>query len=306
MLTLPSYILITPARDEAAFIELTLNSVTAQTVHPLRWIIVSDGSTDRTEEIVTGYAKQHPWMELVTMPKRRERHFAGKVEAFNAGLARAADIPYQVIGNLDGDVSFDEHYFEFLLTRFAEQPRLGVAGTPFTEGSFRYDFRFTSIEHVSGQIQLFRRECFEAIGGYVPREIGGVDLVAVTTARMKGWQTRTFLEKPYIHHRTMGTASTGMLRASFKVGRADRLLGSDPVWQCARCVYQLTRPPRVMGGLLRLAGYSWELIKGSELQVPADLVKFRRAEQMRRLRKFLSTRLGNDESNRLKGIAVSN
>lgn len=306
MLSLPAYILITPARDEAAFIKLTLESVIAQTVLPLRWIIVSDGSTDGTDEIVKCYVQQHPWIELVTMPERRERHFAGKVEAFNAGLARARNMPYHFIGNLDADVSFDEHYFEFLLTRFAEQPRLGVAGTPFTEGSFQYDFRFTSIEHVSGQIQLFRRECFEAIGGYVPRKIGGVDLVAVTTARMKGWQTRTFLEKPYIHHRIMGTASTGVLRASFKVGRADRLLGSDPVWQCARCAYQLTRPPRLMGGLLRFAGYHWELIKGSELQVTAEFVKFRRAEQMRRLRKFLGRRLNKDESNQLKGITVSN
>jgi glycosyltransferase involved in cell wall biosynthesis len=289
MLTLPSYVLVTPARNESQFVELTLKSVVSQTILPLRWIIVSDGSTDGTDDIVSRYAADYVWIELVRMPERQERHFAGKVNAFKAGLARLAAVPYDIIGNLDADVSFDDTYFEFLLTQFAENPRLGVGGTPFREGSFQYDFRFTSIQHVSGQIQLFRRQCFEDIGGYVPRRIGGVDLVAVTTARMKGWQTRTFLEKPYVHHRQMGTATANVLLAPFKVGRADRLLGSHPVWQCARCIYQTTRRPFLLAGALRFAGYFWEWIRRSELQVPADFAKFRRSEQLHRLRTFVST-----------------
>lgn len=285
---LPAYVLITPARNEAAFIELTIQSVVAQTVLPLKWIIVSDGSTDGTDDVVSRYLAKHSWMELIRVPERRERHFAGKVNAFNAGYARVRDLNYEVIGNLDGDVSFDSEYFEFLLAKFAENPRLGVGGTPFREGSFQYDYRFTSIEHVSGQIQLFTRECFEEIGGYAPREIGGIDLVAVTTARMKGWQTRTFPEKPYAHHRKMGTATAGVWAAPFKVGRADYVLGSHPLWEFARCVYQTTRPPILLGGGLRLAGFVWAMMSRTGKQVPADFVEFRRKEQMRRLRRFIT------------------
>src|SRR5262249_44565822 len=149
-------------------IGLTLESMVAQTNPPLKWVIVSDGSTDGTDEIVSSYAAKHEWIELLRMPERKERHFAGKVMAFNAGWERVKSLSYDVIGSLDGDISFDAEYFAFLMAKFAENPRLGVGGTPFTEGRGTYDFRFSSIEHVSGACQLFRRECFDAIGGYTP------------------------------------------------------------------------------------------------------------------------------------------
>jgi len=296
MTIVPSYALITPARNEAEFIELTLKSMMAQTIRPVKWVIVSDGSTDGTDEIVQKYANDNRWIELVRMPPRRERHFAGKVAAFNAGYAKLADVKYDVIGNLDADVSFDSEYFAFLLEKFSENSRLGVAGTPYREGSFQYDYRFTSIEHVSGQCQLFRRECFEEIGGFVPRKIGGVDLVAVTTARMKGWQTRTFLEKPYNHLRQMGTAAQKGLIVPYKVGRADYVLGSHPLWEFARCIYQLTRPPILLGGTLRLAGFCWAMVARVEKQVSADFIQFRRKEQMQRLTKFVTGSSGSATS----------
>ena len=288
MLKLPTYVLITPARNEAQFIELTLKSVVDQTVLPLKWVIVSDGSTDGTDEIVKKYSSDRPWIELIRMPERQERHFAGKVHAFNSGQARVADLKYEVIANLDGDVSFDPQYFEFLLGKFTENPRLGVAGTPFREGSFQYDFRFSNIEHVSGQVQVFRRECFDEIGGYIPRKIGGVDLVAVTMARMKGWQTRTFLEKPYQHHRPMGSATASIWKTPYKVGRSDYLLGSHPLWELARCIYQTVRPPLLIGGSFRFAGFFWTMMSGADKQVPPDFIRFRRKEQMTRLRKFVT------------------
>jgi len=286
-----AYVLVTPARNEAQFIRLTLESMVAQTARPLKWVIVSDGSTDGTDDIVAEYVGAHPWIELVRMPARQERHFAGKVHAFNAGYARVAGLPYEVIGNLDGDVSFEPDYFEFLLQKFAENPRLGVAGTPFREGTFQYDYRFTSIEHVSGQCQIFRRGCFEEIGGYLARQAGGIDLVAVTTARMKGWETRTFPDKPYLHHRQMSTATSNRFLVPFKGGRLDYLLGSHPVWEAFRCVYQMTRPPLVIGGCLRMAGFAWALVRQLEKQVPAELIEFRRREQMRRLVAFAGRQL---------------
>ncbi len=286
-MNLPAYVLITPARNEAEFIDLTLKSVVSQTVRPVRWFIVSDGSTDGTDDIVSRYATQHSWIELLRMPERSERHFAGKVHAFNAGYSRVQDLQYDCIGSMDADISFDENYFSFLLGKIAEDPALGLVGTPFKDSSM-YDYRFVSIEHVSGACQLFRRECFESIGGYVPVKSGGIDHIAVITARMKGWKTRTFTEKICLHHRKMGSVERGALAAKFKVGALDYALGGHPVWELFRTAYQMTRKPYVIGGLILFAGYVFALVRREERPVSPELVSFRRREQMQRLRKFLA------------------
>jgi glycosyltransferase involved in cell wall biosynthesis len=297
MSTLPSYVLITPARNEEAFIELTIKSMVAQTVKPLKWVIVSDGSTDRTDEIVKSHLRANPWIELLRMPERRERHFAGKVRAFEAGLARLSDVQYEVIGSLDGDISFDGEYFSFLLQKLTGDPGLGLVGTPFTEANRQYDYRFTSIEHVSGACQLFRRGCFEQIGGYLPIRGGGIDLVAVLTARMKGWKTRTFTEKVSQHHRNMGTAQVSALSAWFKNGVKDHTLGCHPVWEAFRTCYQMTKRPYILGGLLLGTGYAWSLIRRAERTIPKEVMVFRRREQMRRLKNFLiGARVQNSET----------
>lgn len=289
MLSLPTFVLITPARNEAQFIELTLKSVVAQTVRPAKWIIVSDGSTDGTDDIVNKYAAEHPWIELVRMPERRERHFAGKVHAFNAGYARVRDLQCEMVGSLDGDISFDEDYFSFLLQMLAEDRELGLVGTPFKGSSSpTYDYRFVSIEHVSGACQLFRRECFEEIGGYVPVKGGGVDHIAVIAARMKGWKTRTFTEKVCLHHRGIGTAERGTLMARFRTGAQDYALGGHPIWELFRTVYQMTKRPFAVGGLVLGAGYVWAMIRREEKPISREMVAFRRREQMRRLRQFLT------------------
>jgi len=296
MPTLPTYILITPARNEAEFIELTIKSVVAQTIRPIKWIIVSDGSTDGTDGIVCKYAADHPWIELLRMPERGERHFAGKVEAFNAAYSHIRGLQYEAIISLDGDISFDEDYFSFLLRKLAEDPRLGLVGTPFKESSSQsYDYRFVNIEHVSGACQVFRRECFEEIGGYVPVKGGGIDLIAVITARMKGWKTRTFPEKVCRHHREMGTAQYGKLRDRFKAGAKDYAFGNHPLWEVFRTVRQLAQKPFAIGGLMLLSGYVWALIRGVERPVPSELVAFTRREQMQRLWKFFT---GNRVSTR--------
>jgi poly-beta-1,6-N-acetyl-D-glucosamine synthase len=289
-----SYVLITPARNEDAFIEKTIESVTSQTVLPLKWVIVSDGSTDSTEEVVKRYTPEYPWIELVSMPERAERHFAGKVMAFNAGLERVGNLQYDIVGNLDADLSFESDYFEFLLDRFAENPRLGVAGTPFVEGSVSYNYHFTSTEHVSGACQLFRRSCFETIGGYVPLKEGGIDLVAVVTARMRGWQTRTFTQKTCEHHRKMGSGKHGVLTYAWRGGYHDYLMAVHPAWQVIRFVHHLAKRPYVVWAVLLLAGYLWGAITRAKRPVSNEFVDFRRGEQMRRLRGFLRMPIGGD------------
>jgi hypothetical protein len=145
-----------------------------------------------------------------------------------------------------------------------------------------------SIEHVSGACQLFRRECFEDIGGYVPVKTGGVDHIAVLTARMKGWKTRTFTEKICLHHRKIGSADRGALKARFKDGRLDYALGGHPLWELFRTAYQMTRKPYLIGGLTLLAGYLTAGMRREERPISRELVKFRRREQMRRLKSFLA------------------
>jgi len=286
------YVVVTPARNEAAFIELTLQSMVAQKIRPLKWVIVSDGSTDDTDKIVRQYASQHDWIELVLMPERRERHFAGKVYAFNAGYERVKSIDFDCIASLDADLSFDENYFSFLLDRLSENNRLGLVGTPFKEGEEMYDYHFVSIEHVSGACQLFRRECFEEVGGYLPIRGGGIDHVAVLTARMKGWQTRTFTEKTTQHHRPQGSAlRRNILRARLHTGELDYALGGHPLWEAFRSVYQMTKKPRLIGGLMILAGYFWSMITRKQRPVSPEIIAFRRNEQMRRLRDFLTNRM---------------
>jgi glycosyltransferase involved in cell wall biosynthesis len=286
-----TYVLITPARNEAQFIELTIKSVIAQTSRPIRWVIVSDGSTDGTDDIVKKYVSEYPWIELVRMPERRERHFAGKVYAFNAGYARVKDLSYEFIGSLDADISFDSEYFSFLLGKLAEDVKLGLVGTPFKSASDRtYDYRYASIEHVSGACQLFRRECFEGIGGYVPIEAGGVDYVMVVTARMKGWKTRTFTDKTSLHHREMGTAQDGSWMARFRSGAKDCVFGNHPLWELSRVAYQMTKPPRLVGGVLLIAGYVWAQIRKADRPVSREFVAFVRREQMERLHALLTRR----------------
>jgi glycosyltransferase involved in cell wall biosynthesis len=290
--SLPAYVLITPARNEAEFIELPLKSMVAQTVLPVRWVIVSDGSTDGTDDIVKKYAAEYKWIELVRMPEHAERHFAGKVYAFNAGYARVKDLKYHIIGNLDADISFGQNHFEFLLSKFADNPLLGVAGTAFVEDSaVAYNYVFVNAEHVSGQCQLFRRECFEEIGGYMPIKGGGIDWTAVTTARMKGWKTRTFTEKTFIHHRRMGTAMSTLLEAKFRYGKQDYYLGGHLLWEVFRGLYQMKKKPYIFGGLFLLAGYIWAFLKRVERPIPRELVEFRRKEQMQRLGIILNNTL---------------
>lgn len=281
------YVLISPARNEEANIEKTLNSVISQTSLPQKWVIVSDGSTDGTDDIVKKYLWANPWIELIRMPEHRDRQFAAKVFCFNAGYEKVKGLKFDVIGNLDADLSFDQDLFKFFMEKFESLPELGVSGPPFVEENLKYDYRFTNIEHVSGACQLFRRKCFEDIGGYVPIKGGGIDWTAVTTARMRGWKTKTFTEKVVRHHRKIGTGKNSKLTAWFKYGQKDYFLGGHPLWQIFRSIYQMTNSPYVISGLSLLAGYSWAFLRRVERPVSPELVNFIRAEQMTRLKSFL-------------------
>jgi glycosyltransferase involved in cell wall biosynthesis len=259
--------------------------VISQTVPPARWVIVNDGSTDATASIVKQYLPRFAWMELLDLPPHTERHFAGKVRAFNAGLERVKELKYEIIGNLDADLTFDEQYCEFLLGKFEEDTGLGVAGTVFKEDGYNSATdSFEGHNHVAGGCQLFRRRCFEDIGGYIAHRAGGIDWIAVTTARMMGWKTRSFREKTFFHHRSLGTAERGLLASAFSYGEKDYYLGGHPVWQLCRVSYRMIKKPYLLGGLALAAGYLSAFLHRMERPVSDELMAFHRKEQMLKLK----------------------
>jgi len=134
---------------------------------------------------------------------------------------------------------------------------------------------------------MFRRECLEAIGGYRPIRSGGIDLIAVLSARAKGWQTRTFTDKVCLHHRTSGSAQSTGIRARLHRGRKDYLLGSHPAWEVLRSIHQTKNRPYLVGGILILVGYFWAMFRRAEKSIPEELVELRRNDQLRRLRGIL-------------------
>ena len=240
---------------------------------------------DRTAKIVESYAKRYPWIELIRRQQDPDRNFASKAHSVALAFTQVKPLQFDVVGNLDADVSFRPGYMEFLMRKFSEDPELGVAGTPFTQNG-GYDSSKDSFEgenYVAGPCQLFRRECFQEIGGYVPNRAGGVDWIAVMTARMKGWKVRCFSQKRFHHHRTLGTAERGHLRALFSYGEKDYYLGGSPIWQLFRVIYRMGKKPPIMGGLAL-----WRVISGrpygeSAGAVSPELMRFHRHEQMRKL-----------------------
>jgi glycosyltransferase involved in cell wall biosynthesis len=284
------YVLITPARNEEKLIEKVIQSVTSQTVAPAKWVIVNDGSTDATASIVSHYLGKYQWMELLNLSPHGVRSFAAKVHAFNAGFDRVRDLDFQVIGNLDSDVSFDADYLQFLLGKFEEDANLGVAGTIFREeGYSSATDSFEGQNHVAGGCQLFRRKCFEEIGGYVPNKAGGIDWIAVTTARMMGWKTRSFREKYFFHYRSLGTAERSLLASTFSYGEKDYYLGGHPLWELFRVAYRTTKKPYLLGGMALFSGYLSALLRRMERPVSKELMQFHRKEQMLKLKKILKS-----------------
>lgn len=286
------YVLITPARNEEAFLEKTIQSVVNQSYLPLKWIIVNDGSVDTTGRIAEKYASQHGWIEVITLPAHRDRTFAGKVHAFNAGLERVRHLEFEVIGNLDADISLDSDYFEFLMAKFKENPRLGVAGTIFrSEGYSSGTDSFEGQNHVAGGVQLFRRRCFEEIGGYVANEGGGIDWIAVTTARMIGWRTRSYRDKFFFHHRQLGTAERSAFAAAFAYGHKDYCMGAHPLWQMFRVIYRMTKRPYLIEGFGLGLGYTWAVLHRAKHPISRELMRFYRKEQMQKLSAILKSLL---------------
>jgi glycosyltransferase involved in cell wall biosynthesis len=291
------YVLITPAYNEEAYLEKTIQSVIAQTHLPQKWVIVSDGSTDRTDEIATDYAEKYQFIEFIRHEDELKPEFgiaARKVSAIQAGFKHLDAIPYMYYGNLDADISFTGDFYSSLINKFESNPKLGIGGSYVynTDNGQLSPYSDNPVT-VAGPIQFFRRQCWDDIGGYYPGAYE--DSIAIVMARMKGWDVQSFPDIRAYHHKCAGLPGRNQLRAKFHVGRMEHIMGDHFLYEVVRCAGYLPKKPLIIGGLLRLLGYSWSALKGNAIQTPADVVKYMRNAQVQRLKNIL--RLG---SKRLK------
>jgi poly-beta-1,6-N-acetyl-D-glucosamine synthase len=279
------YVLVTAARNEREYLQVTLDSVVAQTVKPQVWVIVSDGSTDGTDDLVRSYATHHSFLRLCRIDAAAKRNTAAKVNAINMGLNALTQTNYAYVGNLDADISFGERYFETLLGRFESDPKLGVIGGRIFEidAQGRPREAKTSMESVAGAVQFFRRECFDQIGGYRPLAGGMEDGMAEISARYFGWKSRSYQDLPVLHHREMGTVGRSAYEARFQSGVTEYTMGFGFVYHVLRALARVVDKPYVVGTPLIISGYLWAGMSRKPKVVPDVLIGFIRREQILRL-----------------------
>jgi len=279
-----TYVLITAARNEEGYIEETMKSIISQTILPEKWVIVSDGSTDRTDDIVKRYEENYDFIQLLHIESNCNRNFASKVYAIRAGAEQLKGIEYSFIGNLDADISLELDYYERILARFEGNPKLGIAGgTVYDRNRSQFRKQSASWDSVAGAIQMFRRGCFEEIGGLTPSNVGGEDAIAEVKARVRGWQTRSFSDLKVLHHRRTGTANRNTLGARFNGGIIQYMLGYHWLFVLARSLYKVFERPYLLGSILTLLGFCWANLQKKERGVPNEVVKYLRREQLSKL-----------------------
>jgi poly-beta-1,6-N-acetyl-D-glucosamine synthase len=281
------YVLITAARNEEKYIENTIKAIIAQTILPVKWIIVSDGSTDRTDEIVQQYSAKYNFITLVrkTTNLNGQVDFTSKVQAIKIGYEKLQDIDYDFVGILDGDVTFDTYYYENILNKFAENSRLGIAGGIILD---QYDDHCTRrspnrANYVSGCIQFYRRRCYEDVCGLFPIKEGGEDTITAVTAQMKGWIVEAFEELDVYHHKH-GKNTRDKLREAFRAGRMFYAMGSLPLFEVLKSIKSITAKPYLLFAMTRMCGYLIPYFKRQRRPVTEEFIHFMRKEQVAQLK----------------------
>lgn len=276
------YVVITPVRDEERFLDDTIRSMCRQTVRPAEWIIVDDGSSDRTGALADEYAAQHSWIRVVHRPNRGFRKSGGGVmEAFSDGYRALLCSDWNFIVKLDGDLSFAPDYFEQCFAYFEQNPQLGIGG-----GVIAHNIDGTMTPernprfHVRGATKIYKKECWEAIGGLWPAP--GWDTIDEVKANMLGWTTHSFPSLHLEHHRLTG-AEEGLLRDRIKHGVACYVSGYHPLFVAASCASRLTQKPRVSGALGILYGFVKAHITRPPRVNDRDYLAYIRSQQLRRL-----------------------
>jgi biofilm PGA synthesis N-glycosyltransferase PgaC len=276
------YVIITPVRDEEAYVAKTIESILAQTVRPAEWIIVNDGSTDKTGQIIDDYAAKYPWIRAIHRTNRGFRKAGGGVvDAFNDGYRLLKSNDWEYIVKLDGDLSFDADYFEKCFAYFDSEPRLGVGGGVmcYIENGQK-SFESNPAFHVRGATKIYKRETWDAIGGFWPAP--GWDTMDEVKASMLGWTTRSFPDLHLLHHRYTGAAD-GTWANLVKNGRANYVCGYHPIFMLVKCLRRLAERPYFMGSAALLYGF----ITGYTKHIPQvnepNTIKYLRKQQIARL-----------------------
>jgi glycosyltransferase involved in cell wall biosynthesis len=282
-----NYVLITAARNEETYIENTIKTIIAQTELPVKWIIVSDGSTDRTDEIVLQYSARHNFIHLVrkTANINEQVDFSSKVHAIIIGYDKLKDIDYEFIGILDGDVTFDSCYYKKVLNKFSKNYRLGIAGGIILDQYDDHCIRRSPnrSNYVSGCIQLFRRKCYEDIGGLFPIKEGGEDTIATFTALMKDWEVEAFEELEVYHHKH-SKATRDKLKEAFRAGRMFYALGSHPLFEVLKSIKSITAEPYLLFAMTRMCGYLIPYFKRQRRTATEEFIQFMRKDQLAQLK----------------------
>jgi biofilm PGA synthesis N-glycosyltransferase PgaC len=276
------YIIITPARDEEDHLEKTIETILRQTILPLQWVLVDDGSKDSTGAIIDRYATEYSW---ITACHRQNRGFrkagGGVVDAFYDGYAALRFADWDYIVKLDADLSFSAGYFAECFAAFDKDPQLGIAG-----GTIYHDLNgVLSLEenprfHVRGATKIYRRACWEEMDGLV--RAAGWDTIDELKANMLGWTTRTLPELLALHHRFTGSAD-GAWKNAVKDGRANYNAGYLPVFMLLKCIRRLFKSPRLIGAVGLMTGFLGCYWKRSPRIPDAALISYVREQQLRRL-----------------------
>lgn len=280
------YVLITPAKNEEKLIGETIASVINQTCRPVEWIIVSDGSTDRTNEIIRVAAKRNPWIHLLALPVRPGRNFAAVVHATEAGIRSLSVQNYEYIGLLDSDVRFQEDYFDKLIEQFELSINLGMAGGAVIDLGSPKDRLPDNRIDVPGAAQFFRRQCFEELGGLVAIPEGGWDALTCARVRMLGYESRLVPHLIMDHLKPRNIAEGGILRRYWQFGLRDYSLGYHPLFELVKCLRRCISPPILIGSFSWWAGYCSAALQRRTRHAPMDLLAFVRGEQKQRLRQL--------------------
>ena len=261
------YLLISPCRDEAQYIRRTLDSVAAQSVPPTLWVVVDDGSTDETADILREYEARLPYLHVVTRADRGHRRVGpGVVDAFYAGLETVQLEDFDYVCKLDMDLDLPAHYFEQLMERMEADPRIGsTSGKPWFTRPDTGELapEVCGDEMSVGMTKFYRVDCFKEIGGFV-REVNW-DGIDCHRCRMLGWIAESLNDEAvrFIHLRPMASSEKSIFKGRLREGYGQYFMGSAPLYMLARTVSRLTQYPLIIGGMLQLWGYVWSAISGA-------------------------------------------
>lgn len=282
--SVPRYIVITPARNEEENLVHTIRSLVAQTIRPVRWVIVNDGSTDGTARIIDEAAAAHPWITAVHRTDRGFRQQGGGViDAFYDGYARIGEAHWDFLVKFDADLSFAPDFFAACFAKFDEDPRLGIGGGVISNdvnGVLAPESPGDPGFHVRGATKIYRRACWDQIGGLL--RAPGWDTIDELKANMLGWTTRTFRDLPLLHHRLCGAAD-GTWKNYVKFGLSNYITGYHPLFMLLKCLRRTLRRPYVVGGVALLVGFVKGYLRGAQQVNDHALISYVRRQQMNAL-----------------------